>query len=246
MELDDKYIINELKNSAGKFNGKRTTKEYLVEKGFYDYILNRYSDNTTDSIMEILYRMDNNIESVPICKTCGNKVVFDLKKNRYPIHCSRSCSQKDPDTLMKNSKSVSEAMKKRYEIKKEEIAAKSSETLEKNTGEKNNGFAFSCKSVQDKVKATLMDRYGESFYRVSDEERRRGVETENKKRKEKWKERGLDVDYTDHKTIIVHHCCETHGDIEMDISVFNNRTKKERLGKTVLCTVCNPVKTKDK
>lgn len=69
----DKEILDFLKDRDGKISPAKTKKDYLQKHGYYDYLINRYSDNSIkDCIPEILYHMLNNIEVLPTCKMCGN------------------------------------------------------------------------------------------------------------------------------------------------------------------------------
>ena len=60
----------------GKLINQRATNQYLKKNNIYDYILNRYSDNTSHTSKEAIYRLTHDIEKNPICPTCGKEIKF--------------------------------------------------------------------------------------------------------------------------------------------------------------------------
>ena len=113
MKLNDKIILDYIAPN-GKLIASRCSVNTLKKHNFYDYIINRYNNNTLSLednyyLRECLYRMINNIEFPPVCKTCGNSVKFSYDK--YPTYCSRYCSNHDKDVLNKISESVSSISK---------------------------------------------------------------------------------------------------------------------------------------
>lgn len=178
----DIEILNVLKNKEGKISPARTNEKYLRKHGYYEYLLNRYSDNTIPNcIPETLYRLINDIENVPVCKACGNLVSFDLGNRSYPQWCSAKCRNNDPDVKQKNAKGVSEHRKLEYATKKEEIMAKRAATLKKHYGEDNSGSPFCCKVIKDKIKEVFQERFGKDSYILSNEEHNRIKNTIEKK-----------------------------------------------------------------
>ena len=68
----DIEILNVLKNKEGKISPARTNEKYLRKHGYYEYLLNRYSDNTIPNcIPETLYRLINDIEMFLYVKHVG-------------------------------------------------------------------------------------------------------------------------------------------------------------------------------
>ena len=59
-----------------KFMSGRCAKSILQKRGWYDYLINRYTDNSIGSIIEILYRIKNNLDEIPKCKICGSPLKF--------------------------------------------------------------------------------------------------------------------------------------------------------------------------
>lgn len=76
------YYDNRLGNikffiKNGKLIASRLSKSYIIKhKEILDYLLNRYSNNyTINDISEIIYRIANNINSIPNC-ICGNQLKY--------------------------------------------------------------------------------------------------------------------------------------------------------------------------
>ena len=128
----EKTILNTIA-PKGKFVNARCTKAFLEKRGWLQYLHQRYTDNTVSDekiqLREILYRLLNNIDSVPKCKICGKPIVFNSKI--YSNYCSQECINKDPEVLAKNSKSNSETQTKRYVENHDEIVAKINESRPK-------------------------------------------------------------------------------------------------------------------
>ena len=153
--MNDKEILKLVKTSTGKFNNRRLTKEYLVSQGVYDYVINRYNDNSTDLLMEVFYRMENGLEEIPKCKSCGNPIKFNPSTRKYATFCSQKCSQNDPDIKKHNAEVVGEIKKQQYANNNDEIMRKRAATIKEHTGEDTNGSAFCIKEVQKKAHETI-------------------------------------------------------------------------------------------
>lgn len=147
----EQIMIDELVDENGNFIPSKTTKTYLKKMGYFKYLMCKYDDNSTDKIIEILYRIKNDIDMIPCCKSCGNPVVYNIYKKRYPTYCSKKCANSDPEVLRKNAESVSKANKKAYEERKEEILQKRARTLKKITGKDNTGSPFCFEEVRKKA-----------------------------------------------------------------------------------------------
>lgn len=237
----DIKLLNEIVDSRGHIISSRTNERYLKLHGYYDYVMNRYQDNSIPGCLaESIHRLVNAIEAVPKCKSCGNKLLFDMSNKKYPQWCSPKCRNNDPDVKKKNAEGVSKYRKWEYANKKEEVQAKKSVTLKEHYGEDNNGSPFSCKSVQDKARETCIEKYGKNSYALSEDNRKKIKETIEKNNIKMWKNRGFEVSYTDHKTVIIHNGCSIHGDIELPILTFNSRMKPERRRVSPICPLCNP------
>ena len=92
MIINDSEIIN-LFITNNKLNSGRLTNKWLNSHIEYkNYLLNRFSN--CDTLHEIIYRIQNKIESVPKCKYCNNEVQFISFKEGYRNYC-KDCRYKE-------------------------------------------------------------------------------------------------------------------------------------------------------
>lgn len=90
--MDDKIILEIFYTDKGRVNGHLTKDEWLNSNiEVKNYLLSRYDDS--ESIVETIYRIKNNIEVRPVCKVCGKKVAYIGTKG-YRDTCSISCAKK--------------------------------------------------------------------------------------------------------------------------------------------------------
>lgn len=117
----DKEILNYVA-PEGKLIAARSRKDLMEKRGWYNYLIERFSDVSNPStdkkyyLREILYRLAYNIEIVPKCKVCGKPVVF--RDKGFAEHCSKTCASNDPEVLARNKENVSIGMKKHHELKR--------------------------------------------------------------------------------------------------------------------------------
>lgn len=240
----EEEIKKYLTDTSGNIIAARAVPSVLEKRGYLEYLKQRYDDNSTDSFSEVLYRFVHGIDKIPVCPECGGLIRFSISNREYPHWCSPKCRNNSDEVKQKNKKNVSRALKDAYSERKADICSKRAKTLTSRYGYDNmTGSPFSCDSIRKKVKETVMDKYGVpnvfylETYRNSDKMKSRMREQSI----ELWKPRGLDIEYTDNNTIIIHNGCEKHGDIELSISDFNNRTKEERIRDSILCPLCHPI-----
>lgn len=233
-------IINNLFDKKGKIIKARVTEKYLKENNYYDFLINYYNDS--DSIKETLFRIINNIDIRPTCIECGRKVKFN--KGLFSTFCSPKCRNNNEKVKEKNIKNVSKSLKKIYEIKGKEIKEKRKNTLKKHYGE-NVSTPFAIKEIKEKIKETNIKKYGvDNVFKL--DKFRKNVETSHTFSTLLQKQNGYDIEYVLNENgiydIKVKNGCNIHGDIIINASLFNNRTKKERKENTILCPICNPIK----
>ena len=234
----DKEIISYVTNNTDMLVPQRCSKNVIQNHGWISYLEQRYNDFTSnDIIKESIYRLVHNIDVCPKCY-CGNKITF--KNNSYSKYCSAKCRNNDPGILIKNKTSVSLSMHKIYNERGDEIKDKRKETLHKKYNAKTSS-PFSSNSIYAKAKETIKKRYEVDNILQLDKNKVERIRSQRKKSVELWKSRGLNIQYTDNDTVIIKNCCKIHGDIEMDINTFNNRTKQERMLVSEICTKCNPL-----
>lgn len=246
MGLTDENVKNHVAPN-GKLIPNRCRKDYLIKHGLYDYVMNRYSDNSMNKdndekryISETLYRMLNGIETRPKCKVCGRLVVYP-KCNKYPNYCSHACSNHDEDVIKKMSHSCSDSLKKAYEKNGDEIKQKRINTLSERFGvEVNSPTPFAVKEIQNKASKQVQEIYGVKNVFQLDWVREKKHESERKQSIELQKERGIDLEYLDDGRYLVKNCCSIHGDLVYTQSEFNNRFRPSRYYFSNPCYICNP------
>lgn len=246
----DQEILNYIRPN-GKLIPQRCLQSILKKNGWYDYLLQRYDNNTLKDTLnqkllwrEILYRLANNIEEPPRCKTCGKILTFS--GTNYPVFCSKHCANIDPDVLAKNKAAVANSLKKAYKERGETIKNKRAKTLEEKYGDTGGSCSpFASKSVQKKSKETLISRYGVDNVLKLKEFKGDPREQQQRKWKQIWNERGLDIDYGPGDIIIVHNACPIHGDVEILSSHFHNRIKEDHSNALhnpeYFCLECHPL-----
>ena len=243
LKLNDKIVLDYIAPN-GKLIPQRCIESVLKKNNFYNYIINRYSNNTlsledTNYLRECLYRMVNNIEFPPVCKTCGNLVKFSHDK--YPTYCSRSCSNNDEDVLKKISKSCSKSLKKAYEKNGEEIKLKRQNTLSSKYGtELISSSPFAVKEIQELSQKRVEEKYGVKNAFQLEKCRKKSIEASRKKSIQIQKERGIEIEYLENGNYLVKNCCPIHGDLEYTQTDFNNRFRLDRYNVSNPCYLCNP------
>ena len=244
-QYKDNEIMQALLDENNKLIRQRCTVKWLTDHGYYDYIMSRFNDlysrDDKSRLKESIYRLTNpDTKEFWYCRICGKPAKFSVRNNSYNLWCSDECRFKDLEWKSEFSKSVSRGLQSAYDGGKESILKKRSETIEKNYGVKASS-PFSIKEIQNKCLRAVKEKYGvDNVFSL-----RRSKESRLIKQREEsvnlWKNRGLDIEYTDHETIIVKNGCPIHGDIEMDYRTFRNRTKEERINSSTLCPACNPI-----
>ena len=243
VKLNDKIVLDYIAPNR-KLIPQRCTASVLKKNNFYDYIINRYDNNTLSPddahyLRECLYRMVNNIEFPPVCKTCGGSIKFSYDK--YPTYCSRSCSNKDKDVLKKISESCSKSLKKAYERNGEEIKLKRQNTLSSRYGtELTSSSPFAVKEIQELSQKRVEEIYGVKNAFQMEKCRKKSIEASRNKSIQMQKERGIEIEYLENGNYLVKNCCPIHGDLEYTQMEFNNRFRLDRYHFSNPCYLCNP------
>ena len=101
--IDDEFVLDYIISSYNKKNGSFVLKrferylEYLkvVQPYIYNYIINRFDDETENRMSIYIYRIINDINKVPKCIICGKPIRHDCRpgynKLKYPAFCSEYC-----------------------------------------------------------------------------------------------------------------------------------------------------------
>lgn len=140
-----------------KLNGAQLKENFfkLHYPDFYSFITNKYDIHV--SFQEKLYLYYNKMNSIPVCKICGNNVKFINSKEGYRIYCSRKCMNSDPDKI-NNTKNTN---KLKYggnaPICSDEIKSKIQATLNDKYGVDN---IMKLSSIVEKNIETRIEKYG--------------------------------------------------------------------------------------
>ena len=101
--IDDRLILDYVISSYSDKTNSVVLKqferhfEYIkeVQPYIYDYIINRFDDETENRMAIYIYRILNDINKVPKCPSCGKPIHHNSRPgyNRlsYPAFCSHSC-----------------------------------------------------------------------------------------------------------------------------------------------------------
>ncbi|WQJ53440.1 MAG: homing endonuclease [Wendovervirus sonii] len=122
--IDKQEVIDTFYGPDGKLIEQRCLTAYLKKNGWYNPLMNYYTDS--DSCEETIYRIARDINEKPRCKTCGKPLKFH---HEFRTFCSQQCANKDIDVCIKNSESVSKALIKAYIERGDEIKEKRKRTL---------------------------------------------------------------------------------------------------------------------
>jgi hypothetical protein len=235
-----KDIIIEQLVKDNKIIPARTNEKWLRDHGLFEQLKNYYTDSL--SMYETIYRIINDIDIRPVCKSCGKPVKF--AGGVFSTFCSAKCRNNDPDVLQKNKDGVSKALKECYKQRGDEIK----ETRRKTNMERygiDSYSLFDSSIYQQKAKETIKEKYGvDNVLKLQKYHDKSNISNRLKSIKLQ-QNRGYDIDYINvdgEFKILLKNGCNIHGDIIIDQSLFNNRTKEERRDYMVLCPYCNPLK----
>lgn len=81
--IKNDYLID------NKINTNKLQIKYINEHGYENYLLKRY--NYSENFSEVIYRICNNIDSIPKCKECGKSARFLNLISDYDNVCSDRC-----------------------------------------------------------------------------------------------------------------------------------------------------------
>ena len=240
--LSDKDVI-EYVAPSGKIIPQRCLKHVLGKHGLYDYIVNRFDDNTlsvddNEYLRECIYRIVYGINEIPRCKICGKPITF--KYNCYSKYCSRKCSNGDKEVVEKISKSCSDSLKQKYKEDGESIKKKRKETLTAKYGVNATSSPFSINEIQDASKNIILEKYGVDNAFKIDWVKNKRKEKQRQDSIKLQKNRNIDIEYLKDGNYLVKNCCDIHGDLVFTQTEFNNRFKPNRYCLSNPCYICNP------
>lgn len=148
--IDDSCILNKFWPNKISIL-KRKLNANLVSIEEKEYLMNRYSD--TLSLAESLYRIKANVEEVPLCPTCHNKLKYDDKKKRFRYYCGKECASKDPKHIEARKKGIFDKYGCYCTMQLKEVKEKSKESWANKTIDE-------IKEIKEKSKKTCVEKYG--------------------------------------------------------------------------------------
>ena len=234
----------------GKLIPQRCTKSIMEKNGYWDYLINLYSDlsctdkNNPNYLKEILYRLIRGINNRPVCKQCGTPLFF--KHNRYSDFCSTACSNKNKEVLLKNKTNVSLSLKNAYKERGNDIKEKRRCTLHNKYKDIDviSSSPFGYESVKKLVKDVIINKYGvDNIFKLDWVRSKSKIKQQNKS-VSLQNTRGLEIEYLENGNILLKNACDIHGNVEINKSLFNNRVKPERIKFYPVCPICNPPENK--
>lgn len=169
MVINDEYILNKY------WNGKiQTFVRYMKSNKCLpeeiEYVQNRYNDS--NSIEETLYRIKHHIEKCPICKICGNSLIW-TKKHGYHTYCSKHCSNLDPISIDKRQKGLISKYGQKSPFASLDVREKRDKTWKKKYG----GNPFTNDNIRKKIQETCLNKYGVSCIGLSKESKEKAKQT---------------------------------------------------------------------
>ena len=152
MYIDDEYINKYFYSDLGNF---KRTKINNIPDEIYKYLLNRYADS--ESIKETIFRIYHKIDIRPVCKHCGNKVIFRGKSNRsYDVYCSKECKYSSS-----RSNEYTKTCLEKYGTNHYSQTQKFKDKIKQTCLEKyGTEFVLSNKDIRNKIKQTCIKKYG--------------------------------------------------------------------------------------
>jgi len=99
--ITDQFVIDYFNSIGVSSRSKRFLQRNENRKRILTYLLNRYEDNDTNDVKELIYRIENNIEEKPKCIICGKPVRY-IKY--YSEYCSQKCSHSKQSNLLQYEK----------------------------------------------------------------------------------------------------------------------------------------------
>ena len=159
-----KYISNNMNvpkkeelNCSGKL-GKLYIKKNYPE--FYEYLINTYTNTSTEKLAEKLYLYYNHLSEPPKCPVCGkNRPFLDFLSRGYQTYCSSKCSNSDKLIQEKKSKTCFEHYGVKHPAQNKKIKDKLVTTYIENNG----GMGNASNSVREKQKKTMLKKYGYEY-----------------------------------------------------------------------------------
>ena len=137
------------------YSTSKTSQKYIMKH--FSELWEKIKDNPGRTASEKLYLYFHNMDNIPLCEHCGQKLVkYKSIKQGFSQYCCNHCSVTDPKRLSK----AKQTMVERYGV---EYAAQSKEFVDKTKQtniERYGGVGFASKELMGKYNQTCLERYG--------------------------------------------------------------------------------------
>lgn len=244
------YLLN------GEINSNKLQLKYIKEHGYYDYLINRYTDSY--SLTETIYRICNSIEIKPVCEICSKPVRLKSLKDGFDNVCSDICSRKNSityvdDDFIKNLSLKGQAFRKDWRGYN-----KVYEYLHNKFGDQFRTYDEAVYMVRQGIteipKCPVCGKFvqykknrnkGVIHYTKYCSSKCYSLDIRQKTVNNIKQETGLNIRIDDNRYEFVN-ACNIHKVFYMDIDMFHNRCKLDRLThNNVLCPICNPERNRE-
>lgn len=148
----------------GLFNGKRFNHRIEVPQALKAELFRLTPNCLSPHLKDRLYWIVNDIRDYALCKTCGAKMVKEVRtftdKFKWQAYCNAACRLKDKDLREAYEQERIERTGYRIPLQDPAVRAKMEETNLSRYGVKN---VSSIPEVKAKIKATVRTRYGVDY-----------------------------------------------------------------------------------
>lgn len=214
--ITDQFVIDYFNFVGISSRCERFLQRNENRKRILTYLLNRYEDDNTHDIKEIIYRIMNNIEEKPKCVICNKPVRYDKVYSEY---CSSECRHSKQGTLLQYEKRKVK-MLEHYGVENQWQRQEVIQTIQ-NTCIERYGVKNPMQSIElkEKCKKQVFKKYGVYYTGAIKESR-------EKARKTCFKKYGVT------STLCLKHVHEKSNNIESQIKRANTIRNKIYTGKS--------------
>lgn len=248
-DIDDDIIKKDYILNNGNINSNKLQEKYIKEHGYYNYLINRYLDS--DSLSETVYRICTSTHVKPKCKICGNTVRLKSLKEGFDDVCSDSCYKRNviiDDSFIKSLSLKGQIFKKDWDLYNDVY-----EYLKLKFGDQFRTYDEAVYMIRHDMNEIPRCSICGKFVQFKKNRNREKCHYTKYCSKECYslavrqetvdkikQETGLDIkiEGDNYKFTNV---CDVHKIFYMDIDMFHNRCKLDRLRQhNAICPICNP------
>ena len=172
--INDQFIIDYFNSIGVSSRSKRFLQRNENRKRILTYLLNRYKDDDTHDVKEIIYRIKNNIEEKPKCIICGKPVRY---VKFYSEYCSPECRHSKQSNLLQYEKRKIKMLEHygvENQFQRQEVKQTIQNTSLEKYGVKN---IMQSKEIKEKHKESVFKKYGVYYTGAIKESREKAKRT---------------------------------------------------------------------